>query len=178
MKLMIASDIHGSSYYTKKLLELFEKENADNLVLMGDFLYHGPRNPFPQDYNPILVSQLLNNYKDKIIAVKGNCDADIDLELLQFEILPTKTIAFNNRTIYLTHGDKINLDNPPQLNKNDILINGHFHKQQYLLTDTFIYLNPGSVSLPKDDNRGYIIIDDTSITFKDLDSKITLIKDL
>lgn len=169
MRLMIASDIHGSAYYTEQLLNCFVSEKPDKLVLLGDLLYHGPRNPLPQDYNPQKVAALLNQYKNYIIAVKGNCDADIDRMLLEFDAHSEQVITIlANRLIYFTHGDKYNLENPPLLNPQDILVNGHFHVQEVKATPRFIYLNPGSISLPKDNKRGYIILEDHRISFKTL----------
>jgi len=174
MRLMVASDIHGSAYYAAKLVDCFVAEKPDKLVLLGDLLYHGPRNPLPQEYNPQKVASILNQYKQYIIACKGNCDADIDRMLLEFDSNSEQIITIiGNRLIYFTHGDKYNLENLPQLNPQDILVNGHFHVQMVQATPNCIYLNPGSVSLPKDNKRGYIIIDDRTVSFKDLNGVTT-----
>ena len=140
MKLMIASDIHGSAYYCKKITAAFEREKADKLLLLGDILYHGPRNALPKDYSPKEVAAMLNAMKNKIICVKGNCDCDVDQMVLDFPIMaPYCIIAFENRIIFATHGDKFNVDNLPALNNGDVLLYGHFHVPACEEKDSYIY---------------------------------------
>ena len=161
MKLIFASDIHGSAYYCKKLLEVFKKENAQKLILLGDLLYHGPRNPLPRDYSPKDVCLMLNENKQHILAVKGNCDSEVDQMVLEFPILNDNLSLFlNEKHIFVTHGHKISRDNPPFLQKGDVLINGHFHVAEIDQTNDFVYMNPGSVSLPKNDFQGYLLFED------------------
>lgn len=171
MKLLIASDIHGSAYYCKKIVEAFEKEKADKILLLGDILYHGPRNALPKDYDPKAVGTMLNAIKDKLICVKGNCDSDVDQMVLEFPIMaPYALIAFDNRVIFATHGDKINVENPPYLNKNDVLLYGHFHVPACELKDNFICMNPGSASIPKENSaNSYMVTDGKKFAWKDTD---------
>lgn len=173
MKLMFASDIHGSAYYMQKVLEAFTNEQADKLVLLGDLLYHGPRNPLPRDYDPQAVIKMLNENKQNILAVRGNCDAEVDQMVLEFPIMQDSLMLFlDKRQMFVTHGHLFSLDKPPILNKGDILINGHFHIGEIKETEDIIYLNPGSVSLPKNDFRGYIIYRDGTFTLKTFDNEI------
>ena len=128
MKLFIISDIHGSLYYLKKVMEIFEKENYDKLVILGDELYHGPRNPLPKDYSPKEVIEILNKYKDKIIAVRGNCDSEVDQMVLSYPIMSDYSMIYlGNKRVFLTHGHIYNIDNPLPMSEGDILLYGHFH---------------------------------------------------
>ena len=152
MKLMIASDIHGSAYYCKQLLEAFRAQQADRLLILGDILYHGPRNDLPRDYAPKEVISMLNEMKDKIFCVRGNCDAEVDQMVLAFPILADYCILpAAQRLIYVTHGHTHNLQALPPLQPGDILLHGHTHVPAWepFGEDNF-YFNPGSVSLPKD----------------------------
>lgn len=161
MKLIFASDIHGSAYYCKKVLDAFKSEQAQNLILLGDLLYHGPRNPLPKDYSPADVASMLNDNKQHILAVKGNCDSEVDQMVLQFPILTENLSLFlGGKHVFVTHGHKANRENPPLLQKGDILINGHFHVAEIDTSNDFIYMNPGSVSLPKNDFQGYLLFED------------------
>ena len=128
MKIFFISDIHGSLNYLKKVLELYKEEGANYIVMLGDALYHGPRNPLPEEYNPQAVANLLNEYKDKIIAVRGNCDSEVDQMLIEYPMMADYSIIlYNNRRIFLTHGHIYNQDNLPNLSENDVLIHGHTH---------------------------------------------------
>ena len=161
MKLIFASDIHGSAYYLKKLLEVVKKENAQKLILLGDLLYHGPRNPLPKDYSPKDVSAMLNENKQHILAVRGNCDSEVDQMVLEFPILTENLSLFlGGKHVFVTHGHKFNKENPPMLQKGDILINGHFHVAEIDTANDFVYMNPGSISLPKNDFQGYLLFED------------------
>ena len=161
MKLMIASDIHGSAYYCKQLLAAFERSGAEKLCLLGDILYHGPRNPLPKGYAPQRVITALNPLKDKILAVRGNCDAEVDQMVLEFPI--TKEMAVlpleNGTVAYLTHGHRVHEEAPPEMQEGDVLIHGHTHVAGITRTVRgHICLNPGSVSLPKGDTPACYMI--------------------
>ncbi len=171
MKIMIASDIHGSAYYCKKMLDAYRKENADKLLLLGDLLYHGPRNDLPKEYNPKEVSAMLNDLSDEILCVRGNCDAEVDQLMLNFPILAEYCILYlNGRMIFATHGHHFNEETLPKLKKGDILLNGHFHVPSCTDHGDYIYMNPGSVSIPKENSpHGYILLADEMIEWKDFD---------
>lgn len=170
MKLMIASDIHGSAYYCNELLQAFEKKSAEKLLLLGDVLYHGPRNDLPRDYAPKQVIEMLNAIKDKILCVRGNCDTEVDQMVLQFPVLADYCVLYvKSRLIYATHGHVYNEDKLPPLQNGDILLHGHTHVPKCIQHPTYTYLNPGSVSIPKEGSaHGYMILDDNGFTWKDL----------
>ncbi len=174
MKYFIASDIHGSSYYCEKMLECYKNENADKLVLLGDILYHGPRNDLPRDYAPKKVIELLNPLKNEILAVRGNCDTEVDQMVLQFPILADYgIISEKDRMIYLTHGHNFNEDNPPPLGKGDILLHGHTHVPKCTVHENYVYINPGSVSIPKEESHhGYMTLENGVFTWKDFEGNI------
>lgn len=171
MKIIIASDIHGSAYYCEKLLEAYEREGAERLILLGDILYHGPRNDLPRDYAPKKVIGMLSAYKSRILAVRGNCDTEVDQMVLPFPILADYAVlALSDRLVYLTHGHKYNEENLPPLAKGDILINGHTHVTARREHEDYTYLNPGSVSIPKEGTpHGYILLEDGVFSFRTLD---------
>ena len=173
MKILIASDIHGSAYYCEKIVEAFEREGADKLLLLGDVLYHGPRNDLPRDYDPKRVSAMLNAIKEKIICVKGNCDSEVDQMVLEFPIMaPYAIIAFEKRVIFATHGHTYNVDQPPFLNKCDVLLYGHFHVPRCEEHEGFIYMNPGSVSIPKENSQhSYMVTDGDNFVWKNTDGE-------
>lgn len=127
MKLMIASDIHGSAYYCRKMIEAYHKEGADRLLLLGDLLYHGPRNDLPKDYNPKEVISMLNAIKKDLLCVRGNCDTEVDQMVLDFPILAEYCLLeLDGHTIFATHGHNFNPDNLPMLKDGDILLNGTY----------------------------------------------------
>lgn len=176
MKMMVLSDIHGSPIYLKRALEIFEKEKYDKLLLLGDELYHGPRNPLPEGYDPKAVIALLNNYKNKIIAVRGNCDSEVDQMVLSFPIMADYNIIFwNNKKIFMTHGHIYNKDNPLPMEDGDILLYGHFHVPMILEKDRKLFINPGSITLPKE-NSGhcYGVFEEDSFYIKDIEGSIVL----
>lgn len=164
MRLIIASDIHGSAEWCKKLIDAFENEKAEKLLLLGDILYHGPRNPLPDGYAPAKVAELLTPLKEKIICVKGNCDSEVDQMVLPFPLTPEYAAVFTDGiAIYLSHGHR----EVPPLCEKDVYITGHTHVP---LKENrgYIHLNPGSVSLPKEGSaHGYILYDDRTFYFKD-----------
>lgn len=161
MKLMIASDIHGSSYYCRKMIEAYRQEEADRLLLLGDLLYHGPRNDLPKDYNPKEVISMLNEIKNELLCVRGNCDTEVDQMVLNFPILAEYCLLeLDGRTVFATHGHNFNLDNLPMLKEGDILLNGHTHIPANQNMGTYTYMNPGSISIPKEGSaHGYMIYD-------------------
>lgn len=159
MKLMIASDIHGSAHYCRKMLEAYRREGADKLVILGDILYHGPRNDLPREYAPKEVLNMLNEVKEELLCVRGNCDTEVDQMVLEFPIMADYAILYlGGRMVYATHGHHMNPQNPPMLKAGDILLNGHTHVPKFEKTGSFYYMNPGSVSIPKEDSaHSYMI---------------------
>ncbi len=163
MKLMIASDIHGSAYYCGKMLAAFDRERADRLLLLGDILYHGPRNDLPRDYAPKEVIGMLNSVKDRIFCVRGNCDTEVDQMVLEFPILADYcVIPLGSRLLYATHGHQYNRKSLPPLQPGDILLHGHTHIPAWEpFGNGNLYLNPGSVSIPKAESRhSYMLLED------------------
>ena len=173
MKYMIASDIHGSAYYCEKMLTRFKEEKADRLVLLGDLLYHGPRNDLPKDYAPKRVIDMLNAYKEAIWCVRGNCEAEVDQMVLEFPVMAEYCLITEGKQLIMaTHGHVFNLDNPPKLQKGDILLHGHTHVPANVETETFRYLNPGSVSIPKDGSiNSYMTLENGCFIWKDIEGK-------
>jgi putative phosphoesterase len=150
MKLFIASDIHGSLSAAELTIEQFERSGADWLILLGDLLYHGPRNPLPDTYNPSRVAECLDKYASRIIAVRGNCDSEVDQMMLSFPIMAGwQQIIDGKRRYFLTHGHEYGPENLPRLNADDVLIYGHTHLPRAERLGGIYYFNPGSVSLPK-----------------------------
>ena len=151
MKIMIASDIHGAAGYCRELLAAFDREGADRLLLLGDILYHGPRNDLPPDYAPKEVIALLNARKNQIFCVRGNCDTEVDQMVLEFPVLADYAVlTAGSRLLYATHGHVYNTAHLPPLQPGDILLHGHTHIPAWEVFGTDnLYLNPGSVSIPK-----------------------------
>lgn len=166
---MFVSDIHGSSYYTKKAIDKFREEEADYMILLGDILYHGPRNSLPKEYEPKEVIELVNGLKEKIICVRGNCDAEVDQMVLEFPIMSDyNTIFYNDKRIFATHGHLFNEQNMPPLVDGDILIHGHTHLPVAKMVDNKYILNPGSISLPKENTpNSYGIMENDKFVIKD-----------
>ena len=174
MKWFIASDIHGSAFYFERLLKCYKDENADRIILLGDILYHGPRNDLPKDYNPKKIIPMLNELKENILCVRGNCDAEVDNMVLEFDCMADYAVlSHKNNTIFITHGHKYNTSNPPSLKQGDILLHGHTHIPACEDCGTYTYINPGSVSIPKENSHnGYIIFEDGEFIWKNLDMNI------
>ena len=172
MKLMIASDIHGSAYYCKELLKAYEAEKPDKLILLGDILYHGPRNDLPKEYAPKEVISMLNPMKEKILCVRGNCDTEVDQMVLEFPVLADYAVVIAyDRAIYLTHGHKYNENNPIPLSNGDIMLNGHTHIPKFVKYEKYTFINPGSVSIPKENSpHSYVVIEDGECAFKDVET--------
>ena len=176
MNVWIASDIHGSALYCRKLLDLMEKRGADRLVLLGDLLYHGPRNDLPEGYDPKAVFAMLNSVKERILCVHGNCDAEVDQMVLDFPIMADYGLfVIDGRTLYATHGHVYNQDNLPPMKAGDILVHGHTHLLKAERVDTgacgtITVLNPGSVSIPKGGNPNtYAMLEDGVFSILTLD---------
>lgn len=149
-KILIASDIHGSAVYCKQLLTRFEESGAEKLVLLGDILYHGPRNDLPDGYAPKQVIAMLSEYKDRLIAVRGNCEAEVDAMVLPFPVMADYAVLFlGGKVIYLTHGHLFSPEAPINMQAGEIMISGHTHIPMKDERDGRVYLNPGSVSIPK-----------------------------
>ena len=193
MKLMIASDIHGSARYCAQMLRAYEREGADRLLLLGDILYHGPRNDLPEEYAPKEVIAMLNPIKEALLCVRGNCDTEVDQMVLEFPIMaeycllelpcavsPGKSAGGHGlqlTTVFASHGHVYNPHHLPPLKDGDILLNGHTHIPacgERLSMDgrTYWYLNPGSVSIPKEGSaRSYMIWEDGDFIWKNLDGE-------
>lgn len=170
MKLLIASDLHGSAYYTQKLLERCEQEAPEKLILLGDVLYHGPRNDLPREYAPKQVIAQLSPLAERILCVRGNCDCEVDQMVLPFPVLADYGwLYLDGRTIYLTHGHVVNKAHPLAFSKGDILLHGHTHIPACEDCGDFMYLNPGSVSIPKENSaHSYMTYEDGVFFWKDL----------
>ncbi|MBR5561821.1 MAG: phosphodiesterase [Clostridia bacterium] len=173
MKYLIASDIHGSEFYCRKLIEAYKNENADRLVLLGDILYHGPRNDLPEGYAPKKVIEILNAMKNEILCVRGNCDTEVDQMVLDFPILADYAIlTAGDKLVYVTHGHNFNEINLPPIQNGDILLHGHTHVPKCIQHESYVYLNPGSVSIPKENSwHGYMILEGGRFIWKDFDRK-------
>lgn len=173
MKWMIASDLHGSAYYCRKMLEAFEREGADRLFLLGDLLYHGPRNDLPREYAPKEVIPLLNGKKEKLLCVRGNCDAEVDQMVLEFPVLADYAVLpVGQRLIYATHGHVYHVKNLPPLAPGDVLLHGHTHVPAWTeFGQGNLYLNPGSVSIPKENSpHSYMTLEENTMQWKELES--------
>ena len=173
MKWMIASDLHGSAYYCRKMLEAFEREGADRLFLLGDLLYHGPRNDLPREYAPKEVIPLLNGKREKLLCVRGNCDAEVDQMVLEFPVLADYAVLpVGQRLIYATHGHIYHVKNLPPLAPGDVLLHGHTHVPAWTeFGQGNLYLNPGSVSIPKENSpHSYMTLEENMMQWKELES--------
>ena len=172
MKWLIASDIHGSEYYCKQVLAAYDREQADRMLLLGDILYHGPRNDLPRDYAPKSVIALLNERKEDIVCVRGNCDTEVDQMVLDFPILADYSfIAVDDLTVFATHGHNYNMNTATNLSANTILLHGHTHVP---VAEPFgngnVYINPGSTSIPKENSpKSYILYENRVFSFRRLD---------
>ena len=178
MKLLIISDIHGSSYYGKKIEEINEREKPEQIILLGDLYYHGPRNGLTEEYDPMKVAGVLNDLKDKIRAVRGNCDAEVDEMISDFKLEPYIQMQVNNKNVFFSHGHIYNMDNIP--NKEiEIMFYGHYHIGFIEEENGIIFANPGSISLPKNNTEhSYIIFDENKITLKDVNGNIIKEKEI
>lgn len=178
MKLLVASDIHGSAYYCRKLLDTYEKEGAQRMILLGDILYHGPRNDLPREYAPKEVIRMLNEKKDEIYAVRGNCEAEVDQMVLEFPVLADYMVMFEQgHAIYATHGHIYHEDNLPPVKPGDVLLHGHTHVLRAEKKGGILIWNPGSVSIPKEGNPPtYALLEDGVFRIKDFEG--TIVKEM
>ena len=177
MKLMIASDLHGSYFYASQMQQAFEREQADRLLLLGDLLYHGPRNDLPEGYAPKQVMPLLNGMKDRLLCVRGNCDAEVDQMVLEFPVLADYAVLpVGRRLIYATHGHIYHVKNLPSLAPGDVLLHGHTHVPAWTeFGQGNLYLNPGSVSIPKENSpHSYMTLEGNTMQWKELESSAVL----
>ena len=172
MKLLIASDLHGSARCCRELLEAFRREGADRLILLGDLLYHGPRNPLPEEYDTMAVTALLNGVADRLLCVRGNCDSEVDQMVLRFPMLADSALLYaDGLTIFATHGHLHGPENPPPLGAGEYLLCGHIHLPVRRDYGHFTYLNPGSLSLPKEDTpRSYMTLENGSFLWHKLET--------
>ncbi len=175
MKLMIASDLHGSAYYTEQLLKAYEQEQPEKLLLLGDLLYHGPRNDLPRDYAPKEVIRMLNSMSEHLLCVRGNCEAEVDQMVLDFPVMAEYCFFMEQgKTIYATHGHVFGEDHPPKLHEGDVLLTGHTHVPA-CVDHGYWYLNPGSVSIPKNDSwHGYMTMENGVFVWKELSGEVRM----
>lgn len=174
MKYMFASDIHGSAYYCRKLLDAYRQSGAERLILLGDLLYHGPRNDLPREYAPKEVIALLNGIKEEIYAVRGNCEAEVDQMVLEFPVMADYAVlVLNGLTFYATHGHVFNRENLPPMKAGDILVHGHTHLLLAEPCGRGYILNPGSVSIPKGGNPAtYALLEDDQFRIFDFENHV------
>ena len=174
MKIMVASDIHGSAFYCKKLIEAYKKSGAERLLLLGDILYHGPRNDLPEEYDPKAVIDMLNRISKEIICVRGNCDSEVDDMVLDFNIMADYAVLFENkRMIFATHGHIFNEKNLPSIKEGDIFLYGHTHVPVCTAVGRINVMNPGSVAIPKENSwHGYMMIENGVYTWYDFDGNV------
>ena len=166
MKLLIASDIHGSAYWCGRLMEEIEKENPDRVILLGDLLYHGPRNDLPRDYAPKQVIPMLSGIKEKIVAVRGNCEAEVDQMVLPFPCLADYAeLLVDGMLFHLSHGHHQNPENLPPLPEGSVFLFGHTHVKLDKMVGGVRCLNPGSLSIPKDGSHSYLICENGNFSF-------------
>ena len=164
MKLVIASDIHGSAYWCEKLVTLIEQEQPDRILLLGDLLYHGPRNDLPRDYCPKQVIPMLSRLKDKILAVRGNCEAEVDQMVLPFPCMADYAVLVaDGVTFYMTHGHHANPDALPALEEGSMFLSGHTHVKIDELHNGIRCVNPGSISIPKDGSHSCMVWDNGTL---------------
>lgn len=166
MKLLIASDIHGSAYWCRKLMETIEAEQPDKILLLGDLLYHGPRNDLPKEYAPKEVIPMLSSLADRILAVRGNCEAEVDQMVLPFPCMADYAmVEADGLTIYLTHGHLHTPDSLPPLQPGTVFLSGHTHVKMDQTEGSIRCLNPGSVSIPKDGSHSCLICENGAFRF-------------
>ena len=170
MKLVIASDIHGSAFWCRKMLEVAEKEQPDHLILLGDVLYHGPRNDLPREYAPKQVIPMLAKWAEKILCVRGNCEAEVDQMVLNFPCLAEYSVLMaDGKSFYLTHGHHANPQNLPALQEGSVFLYGHTHVKFDQVVDGIRCLNPGSVSIPKDGSNSCMVYENGDFRFVTLE---------
>ena len=172
MKVLVISDIHGSSYYANKIKEIVSKENPDKIILLGDLYYHGPRNDLTQEYAPMEVAEVLNRLKEKLLVVKGNCDAEVDEMISDFKFEEYLLLDINGKKIYFNHGHKYNIENIPYEDF-EILIYGHIHQGFIQEKEGYLFANPGSISLPKcGTEHSYLILEEDKLILKNVEGTV------
>lgn len=172
MKFLIASDIHGSSFYVEKLINILSEEKADKLILLGDIYNHGPRNPLPKDYAPLKVAELLNGIKENLIVIKGNCDSQVDTMISEFDFIEEAVLCSDDKSVLCTHGHIFNKDAVPKT-KFDAVVYGHFHTGFIERKENVVFANAGSTSLPKNGTKNsYLILEDGNLKLKDFDKNV------
>ncbi len=172
MKVLIISDIHGSGYYAEKIKEIVEKENPDKIVLLGDLYYHGPRNDLSQEYNPMKVAEILNSLKDKLLVVRGNCDAEVDEMISQFKFEDHILMEINGKKVYFTHGHKYNIEVIPYEDF-EIMIYGHIHQGFIEEKECYLFANPGSISIPRlNTPHSYLMFEENKLVIKDVEGEV------
>lgn len=173
MKILVATDLHGSSFYTQKIVDIYSESKADVLMLLGDIYNHGPRNPYPQDHNEQSVAEILATVEN-LIAIKGNCDSEVDDMISNFTFTQHNTLVVDGRKLFFTHGHIYNSTNLPKgLNSGDVIFCGHFHINDIDVTENgVVTVCVGSPSLPKDGHRSFCIVDDSKITLYTIDKEV------
>ena len=176
MRLLIASDIHGDAACCQAMLDAYKRENAEKILILGDILYHGPRNDLPEGYAPKAVIEMLNAVADKLLCVRGNCDTEVDQMVLSFPILSDTAFVYDGETgltLFMSHGHKYSPDNLPPLSGKVAFLSGHTHLLGKTVTDGIPCINPGSVSLPKGGNpKTYALYENGVITVKTLEGQV------
>lgn len=178
MKYLVVSDLHGSSLSATECERLLKSTQADKMLMLGDYLYHGPRNPLPEHYDPKTVIATLNPLKEKIVGIRGNCDSEVDQMVLEFPMMADYVlIQINHRRIFATHGHVFHPEKLPSLNKGDVFLFGHIHIPVAEKQEEIYLCNPGSITLPKmDSKQSYGILDETHFAVYDLSG--TLVKEI
>jgi putative phosphoesterase len=174
MKCMVISDLHGAKASLEQALSAFKAEGADSLFILGDYINHGPRNPIPADYEPSKLGPCLNAHKEKIVAVRGNCDSEVDQMILEFPMLSDYAVAFlGGRRLFLTHGHLFNPDKLPPLSPGDVFLSGHTHVPVLERRGDIYVVNPGSIGIPKGGSqKGYAMVDETGIWLKTIEGEV------
>lgn len=172
MKFLIASDVHGSGYYAEKLVERMKEEKTDKMILLGDVYNHGPRNPLPKDYAPMKVAEILNSVKSDLIVLKGNCDSQVDTLISEFDFIEDAVIVSGEKTVFLTHGHVYNKDQKPKT-AFDAVVYGHFHTGFIEKSGDTVFVNCGSVSLPKNGTpNSYVVLENGTIVLKTINGDV------
>lgn len=171
MKIMVISDIHGKVPALETALQIYKKNEFERLFILGDILYHGPRNPLPEGYHPAAIVDLLNPLKHEILATRGNCDSEVDQMLLDFPIMGDYSLFMqSSRRFVLTHGH-LDTSRVPSLQPGDVRLSGHTHLPVLEMNDEVCFFNPGSISLPKGGNPpSYGVIDNETFSIKQLET--------
>ncbi|HRR89712.1 MAG TPA: phosphodiesterase, partial [Eubacteriales bacterium] len=157
---------HGNFEAARRVVDAFIAGGGDKLVILGDIYYHGARNPLPENYSPVRLANLLNSIKDKVVAIKGNCDSEVDETVSEFKFYKSYTMANLGKTYLFTHGHQINATKPPELAEGSVVFHGHFHQHTDTVKRGIRYINPGSAGLPFDGERGYLVLDGEEITWQ------------